>query len=166
MNLSFTGEGGHTELTFEKEGVIVEWLKTTAAERDLIAKLFVDAREKGLETYTLDDDDKPLKISEAVPGWIFNRKGRLMIKGADGSTIDLPTLKILAKGIIDSEIKCGKLVMEEKDGEWKVLRIGDFVLKVEDEDTTTDAEASATTEPRAKSGKKQKVVSQKVPVGG
>jgi len=46
-----------------------------------------------------------------------------------------PKLQVLAKGIIDQRIKNGKVAMEVgKDGEWKIISLGDFQLKIADKE--------------------------------
>lgn len=128
MDLTIAGASGHTSLTFRDDGVLVDWEKTSSKERGLLTDLLTKAREKGFKTYTLDDEEQPVEIAETLPGWLFNRKGKLLLKSEEKRK-----LQVFAKDIIDLQITNGKLVMEAtKDGEWKILKLGEFELRVED----------------------------------
>lgn len=147
MNIiySMLGEGGHTELTFKDDGVTVDWQKTSAPERKLLTEMIKMARKKGLDTYSLDDEDKPVEVVDTVPGMLFNRKGRILIKGSKQS------LRVLAGDLIETEIRGGKVAMEAtKDGQWKFISIGEIKTNIADEKET----------------KPLKVVSQPLPGGG
>lgn len=125
MDLTIAGASGHTSLTFRDDGVLVDWEKTSSKERGLLTDLLTKARAKGFKTFTLDDDEQPVEIAETLPGWLFNRKGKLLLK-----TEEKVNLQIFAKDLIDLQITNGKLVMEAtKDGEWKILKLGEFELR-------------------------------------
>jgi len=128
--IAVTGPSGHTQLEFRDDGVVIDWAKTTGKERDMITAMIENARKEGFTTWALNDEDQPEEITEKLPGFFFNRKGRMLLK-----TDSPPKLQVLAKGIIDQRIKNGKVAMEVgKDGEWKIISLGDFQLKIADKE--------------------------------
>lgn len=161
MDLTIAGASGHTSLTFRDDGVLVDWEKTSSKERGLLTDLLTKARAKGLKTFTLDDDEQPVEITETLPGWLFNRKGKLLLK-----TEEKVKLQIFARDLIDLQIGNGKLCMEAtKEGEWKILKLGEFELRVEGERQPVEADP-VTEKLSAKKEKKQKVHCTNAPAGG
>ncbi len=130
MNLSVTiqGIGGHTEVNFEEGRVKLSWKETTMRERTMLREMIEKAKAGGMKTYGVDASGNADKETDVVPGTIFNRSGDLILKG-DGNLVTL-----LAKGLIEAELKCGRLVMEaQEDNSWRILRSGDTIEETKSE---------------------------------
>lgn len=132
---------GHTELEFKDGEVTLDWRETSLKERKALRDLIEKAKENGFVTYSVGEKGEREEITETVPGVFFNRAGKLILVGDKGK------LSIIATGLVENEIKNGKLVMElQDDNSWTILRAEQF--KVED------------------SGKKKKEVHVSEKVGG
>jgi hypothetical protein len=125
---------GHTELRFHDDHVVLEWMKTSSDEREMLCKLLENARSKGFQTFTVNDDEQPVKVTDKVPGMIFHRKSKLILKPKEGDDI---SVQVIAKDLINARISSGKrLVMEAtEDNEWRVLKVDDFELKTTKKDS-------------------------------
>jgi hypothetical protein len=127
VELKMQGIGGHTSLHFKDKEILMEWKETTLRERRLLAELITMVRSEGMKTFSVNDKDEAEEITDDLPGVFFGRKGKMILRNESGK---IDPMKIIAKGIIDAEIKDGRLTMEAtKSGEWKILRVGDFELK-------------------------------------
>jgi hypothetical protein len=137
MEFSIINDTGHTEVKFYDDHVIVQWEKTKGHERDMLCKMLNDARDAGCETFTVNDDDEPVKFTEKVPGMIFNRKGKLMVKPPERNEEEKNdgkkaiTVAWIAKQFINAEIGVGySMIMEaQEDNSWKILKVGEFEMK-------------------------------------
>ncbi len=143
--LSILDVTGHTEIQFRDDGVLVEWSDTSLKERRGLRELIAALRAKGGVTKLVDDSGVVGEITKLVPGTIRNKTARVIVQGVEA----IEHLRELSKGMVDDQIKSGRLVMEmQKSGEWKLLRVGDFKL-----------------DPEATKKEPQKVVAHQ-PVGG
>jgi hypothetical protein len=143
LNISMQSIGGHTELTFGDKNVVLEWKDTTVSERKALRALVEKAQTNGFETFSVGDkagsDDE--LVTGSLPSVFFETAGRLSLKGEKAN------LKLVAEGLIDAEIKNGRLVLSlNDDNTWSVLKAEQFEAKTD--------------------GTKQKVVVQDKAVGG
>jgi hypothetical protein len=121
MKLHFTikNPSGHTELNFEDNEATLDWVRTSEIERKSLASLVQEAMSKGYEVF---EDKKGTKSVSKVDEDIFSKKGYLLLRNKE----NICSL-FLAKGLIDAEIKSGKLVMEaQEDGSWQIVKMGEF----------------------------------------
>lgn len=112
---------GHTELEFKDDEVTLDWRETSIKERKALRELIEKAKENGFVTYSADEKGEREEITESVPGVFFNRSGKLILKG------DKAKLSIIATGLVENEIKNGKLVMElQDDNSWLIVKAEQF----------------------------------------
>lgn len=141
LDLSMTGNNGHTEMSFVKDQVRVTWKETNAGERDLIRGLVKTSKLFGFTAHTVDADGKPQEEVKTLPGLFRGKKGELILKG------DIKRMKMFAQEMIAGELKEGRIVLRAKeDGSWEFVKAGEEV--------------------KAEKGKKEKVVSSEKVGGG
>lgn len=138
LTLNATGIGGHTEVTFEDETVLVKYHKTSPSERGMIETLIEKGQKLGLKLHQAKKGVVGAKLDDIVTV-ILDKKGEVALTG------DKKMVEDLAVQAVEKEIKDGRLVMEAReDGSWKILHAGEFKKK----------------------GKKQAVASHSAPGGG
>lgn len=117
LDLSMTGNNGHTEMSFAKDQVRVIWKETNAGERELIRGLVKTSKLFGFTAHEVDADGKPATEITKLPGFFRGKKGELILKG------DIKRMKMFAQEMIAGELKDGRIVLKAKDnGEWEFVR--------------------------------------------
>lgn len=141
LDLSMTGNNGHTELSFSKDQVRVTWKETNAGERDCIRGLVKTAKLFGFTAHSVDTDGKAAGEITKLPGLFRGKTGELILKG------EVKKMKLFAQEMIAGELKNGRIVLRAKaDGQWEFVKPGEEVKQEE--------------------GKKEKVVSSERVGGG
>jgi hypothetical protein len=141
LDLSMTGNNGHTEMSFSKDQVRVTWRETNAGERDLIRGLVKTSKLFGFTAHTVDADGNAKDEAKTLPGIFRGKKGELILKG------EIKKMKLFAQEMIAGELKEGRIVLRAKDdGQWEFVKAGEEV--------------------KAEPGKKEKVVSSERVGGG
>ncbi len=123
MTISMQSMGGHTEIEFKDDKITLEWRETDLRERKGLVVLVEQAKKGGFKFFSVGDDGVEEELTEKAQPVFFGRAGKLLLKGAKTS------IDVIAKGLIEDEIKNGKLVMElTKDNEWRILRAEQFLV--------------------------------------
>lgn len=135
LTLNMLGACGDVEITFETDQVVIDWRKSPRVERTALKALIVKAKENGFETF----DDEGEKTDELPSdGHFGSKEGKIILKGKPSQ------LKFVAEGIIEQEIKNGKLVMQaNEDGSWNILRQGEFKSEPEKKQKVVSSEKVA-----------------------
>ena len=122
LKVNLTGRGGHTSVNFSGEEATLQWKDTSDVEKKSLKSLIEQAVAKGFE----------IKSGEVAS--IDSGPGEIVLKGKEN------LLKLVAKDLIDAEIKSGKLAMEaNEDGTWKILKVGDFEPKEKEQTVVSSA---------------------------
>jgi hypothetical protein len=140
LSLAITGPGGHTEVLFEDDKVVVKFKNTSPAERGAIEQLVEKGRKIGLVLHR-SKKEEATKPFDDIKEVVMDKKGEIALKGK------AEDVEKLAVALIEKEIKDGRVVAEaQEDGQWKILE---------------DAKLF-----KPRKDKKQALTSTKVPVGG
>ena len=125
LDFSATGPSGHVQADFEDDTIEMEFSKTTPAERGLMDLMIEKGKAEGMTVHTVSKDGELKAITdEKILGKIMENKGKVALVGTKETVIKL------AKVYIDKEIEGNRLVtLLAEDGQWKVLKIGEFEAK-------------------------------------
>lgn len=127
MNLTVSIQdlmSGHTELEFKDGEVTLDWKDTTKEEKAALSVFVEKAKSNGFTIEAAIADDKREEVAEKLPSVFFAKSGKLFLKGENAK------LAIIATGLVESEIKRGKMVMElQDDNSWKIMRAEQFVAE-------------------------------------
>lgn len=140
LTVAITGPGGHTEVLFEEDKVIIKFKDTSPAERGMIEQLVEKGRKAGLALHH-STKEEPTKAFDDIKEVVMDKKGEIALKG---KTEDVEKLAV---DLIEREIKSDRVVAEATDdGKWEIIK---------------DAKLF-----KVKKDKKQAVTSTRTPVGG
>lgn len=136
MTLSVLDMSGHTELSFTEGQVRLRWKDAPPKERKKAREMVERAEDWDFKVHDVDQDGHAAdELDEKQIAKAFKKKnGEMILKG----TVD--SVRVVAKDLVEAEIKEGMLVMElQKDGSWKALEAGSYKPKEKEKQKVTSA---------------------------
>lgn len=134
VSIKLKGTGGHTEISFKKNELSLEWLKTDDNEQKGLVEFVRNAINKGYEVKRKDEQVVSVVADD------FRKKGSLTLVAKDENAAS-----VIIKDLLNFEVKSGKLVMEydPADSTWSVIKASEFKPGEKEEQTLTTSKAAS-----------------------